>query len=252
MASIHLEDVQLSYPMLGGGSRKRVEGAMVQSAGAIVKDSSSRSRGISALRNISFSLMDGDRVGLIGHNGSGKSTLLRVLAGIYSPLKGKLQVEGRVASLFSVGLGMKPEASGFRNIELAGLMAGFSRREIDERLPEIADFCELGEYLNMPVRTYSNGMAMRLKFACGTAFEPEILLMDEWLGAGDPAFQKKAAKRMRELVDKAGILVLASHNHHQIAEECNMVIWLDRGEIRGIGPPRFILAESDAELNNRK
>ena len=232
--------------MLGGGSRRKVAGHKVQTAGRIVKDSHARSRSITALSDISFELADGDRVGLIGHNGAGKSTLLRVLAGIYAPLRGKVSVEGRVASLFNVGLGMQPEVSGFRNIELAGLVAGYSAKEIESELPRIAEFSELGEYLNLPVRTYSNGMAMRLKFACSTAFEPDILLMDEWLGAGDQGFRMKANNRMRELVDKAGILVLASHNHRQIAEECNMAIWMEQGRVRSMGPVQFVIAEAEA------
>ena len=246
MARIKVEDLFLDYPMLGGGSRRRVTGQKVVAAGKVIKDKSERSRSISALRDVNFELRDGDRVGLIGNNGAGKSTLLRVLAGIYPPIRGKVSVSGRVASLFSIGLGMQNEVSGYRNIELSGLVAGYSKKEVNARLPEIAEFSELGEYLNLPVRTYSNGMAMRLKFACATAFEPEILLMDEWLGAGDPEFQKKANQRMRELVDKAGILVLASHNHHQIAKECNMAIWMEQGQMRCIGPVQFVLAEAEA------
>ena len=247
MTNVQLENVSLTFPLLGAGTRRRVQGQKVEGAGAIVKTKGdNKSRGVQALRDISLKLNDGDRVGLIGRNGSGKSSLLRVMAGIYPPLRGEVKVKGRVASLFSVGLGMQPEVSGYRNIELAGIMAGYNQREVAERLPEIADFTELGEYLNMPVRTYSNGMAMRLKFACSTAFEPDILLMDEWLGAGDPNFQKKAHNRMRNLVDQAGILVLASHNYSQIKQECNMAIWLHKGVIRSMGPVQFVLAESEA------
>ncbi len=245
MAFIHLDQVSLTYPMLGAGSRNLVTKTALVGAGNVLKDKKQRSSGIVALSDISLKIEVGDRVGLVGRNGSGKSTLLRVMAGIYEPLEGRVHVEGTIASLFSLGLGTKTEANGYRNIELAGLMAGYSRDQIDEKLPAIAEFTGLGQYLNMPVRTYSNGMAMRLKFACGTAFSPEVLLMDEWLGAGDPSFQKKASDKMAELVEQAGILVLASHNHQLIKNSCNKVIWLDRGEMKLFGPVDEVLEQVD-------
>ena len=235
MVEIVLENVTLTYPMLGGGSSKRLAGESLVGAGSVVTNADNRSRSVVAIEDVSLSMGDGDRVALIGRNGSGKSTLLRVIAGIYEPLVGRVRVHGAIASLFSAGLGMKPEATGWHNIELAGLMAGYSAKQVAEAASEIAAFSELGQYLDMPVRTYSSGMAMRLKFSCATAFAPDILLMDEWLGAGDAAFQKKAHERMRKLVAQAGILVLASHNHHLLQKECNKAIWLDRGRMRAFG-----------------
>ena len=241
MVEIRLERVTLTYPMLGGGVRKKIGDTALVGAGSVVTGGDDRGRSIVALADISLHLKRGDRVGLVGRNGSGKSTLLRVLAGIYEPQRGRVEIVGDVASLFSVGLGMKPEATGRRNIELAGLMAGRSRREIAEKLPEIEEFSELGQYLNMPVRTYSNGMAMRLKFACATTFASDILLMDEWLGAGDAAFQAKARDRMSTLVADAGILVRASHDVGQIKGSCDKAIWLDRGEMVAFGPVDDVL-----------
>ncbi|MEM6625991.1 MAG: ABC transporter ATP-binding protein [Pseudomonadota bacterium] len=248
MIEIRLENVTLTYPMLGGGVRKKLgDTAALVGAGSVVTDDDDRGRSIVALSDISLHLKEGARVGLIGRNGSGKSTLLRVMAGIYEPLTGRVGIAGEVASLFNVGLGMKPEASGYRNIELAGLMAGQSHKAIAEKLPEIADFSELGQYLNMPVRTYSSGMAMRLKFACATAFSPDILLMDEWLGAGDAAFQEKAKQRMATMVQNAGILVLASHSVRLITDNCDKAIWLDRGRMAAFGPVDDVLAEMSAQ-----
>ena len=141
----------------------------------------------------------------------------------------------------SIGFGMRPEATGYRNIVLSGIMAGLSREEIEGYVPQIAEFCELGEYLNMPVRTYSNGMAMRLRFACGTAYSPEILLKDEWLGVGDPVFRKKAQAGMAALLEKAGILMLASHNNSSVRRNCNKALWLVRGVMRAFGAVEEVL-----------
>jgi len=241
MASILLQNVTLSYPILGSDRSKVMPEDRLSGAGSLIRDDSSRTRSVVALENISLELKDGDRLGLIGRNGSGKSTLLRVIAGVFEPLEGYIRVEGHIAGLFSLGLGIQPEATGYKNILISGLMAGFRREEVLEKLPEIIDFCELGEYLDMPVRTYSNGMAMRLKFACATAFNADILLMDEWLGAGDPEFQDKAQKRLRKLVDEAGIMILASHNHSVIRRSCNKLAWLDRGQLRAFGTVEDVL-----------
>lgn len=249
MAEIIFDHISLAYPLLGGGVRRKLNNETLKSAGAVVKDTTNRGRSVVALSDITLHLQDGDRVGLIGRNGSGKSTLLRVAAGIYEPLTGNVSISGTIASLFSVGLGMKPDATGYRNIELSALIAGFSKEEIQEQRPRIAEFSELGEYLDMPVRTYSNGMAMRLKFACATAFSPNILLMDEWLGAGDPAFQAKAQKRMRTLVEDAGILMLASHNHKQLAAECNKAIWLDKGVMKAFGPVKEVIEQAESAVH---
>ena len=248
MASITLKNVSMAYPLLGSGVRRKVTRGQLESAGALIKDAESRSRSVQALRNITLTLKDGDRLGLVGRNGSGKSTLLRVMAGIYEPSDGVVDVQGNIASLFQVGLGISMESTGYRNIELLGLVAGYSLEEIEALKPEIAEFSGLGDYLNLPLRTYSNGMAMRLKFACGTAFSPEILLLDEWLAAGDPEFKKKARARMRSIVDKAGILVVASHGKRLIRNECNKVLWLHKGEMRALGDTEEVLEEMERSI----
>lgn len=245
MASIKLENITLSYPILGGAKPKVTSTSQTGGAGSVIRDNTNRTRSIVALEDISLDLQDGDRLGLIGRNGSGKSTLLRIIAGIYEPLEGRAQIDGSVAGLFSAGLGVHSETTGYRNIMLSGLMAGYSRREVKAMMPKIAEFCGLGDYLNMPVRTYSNGMAMRLTFACATAFNADIILMDEWLGAGDPTFQDTAQRRLRKMVDDAGILMLASHNHNVIRESCNKLAWLDRGRLRAIGDVNEVLALHD-------
>ncbi|MEL7032712.1 MAG: ABC transporter ATP-binding protein [Pseudomonadota bacterium] len=256
MSSILLVDTTLSYPMLGGQaqlsefSEGRAPDVNRTGAGHIMIDGSQRTKSIVALDRINLKLQDGDRLGLIGRNGSGKSTLLRVIAGIYEPQSGSIHVSGSVAGLFSAGLGVHPETTGYRNIILSGLMAGYSRSDAKDLLPSIAEFSELGEYLHMPVRTYSNGMAMRLTFACATAFDADIILMDEWLGAGDPSFQAKAQERLRKMVDKAGILILASHNHNVIKQSCNKVAWLDKGRLKMFGEVEEVLEAHDRTMSD--
>ncbi|WP_456077607.1 ABC transporter ATP-binding protein [Hyphobacterium indicum] len=188
-----------------------------------------------ALHDITLSIRQGDRVGLIGRNGSGKSTLLRVMAGIYAPDAGAVLIEGQTAGLFEVGLGMRIEATGRRNIILRALMEGDTRDEAEARVDQIADFVELRDFLDLPVRTYSQGMMMRLAFALTTSFGAEIALLDEWIGTGDKNFRKKADARMQEIVANAGIVVLASHNPELVLKHCEQAIWLDQGMIRKSG-----------------
>ncbi|MAS05528.1 MAG: sugar ABC transporter ATP-binding protein [Ahrensia sp.] len=184
---------------------------------------------VTALEGVSFSLQPGDRLGLVGPNGAGKTTLLKVLFGIFEPTSGRVVVDGRVDALFNITLGFRPEATGRRNVELRGLINGWSREQIDARMEEIVAFSELGDFIDMPMKSYSQGMAARLAFAVATTMEPEILLMDEWIGAGDAGFQKKAKQRMDEIAAKAGIIVLASHNRELIARTCNKVLRLEAG-----------------------
>lgn len=186
---------------------------------------------VNALNGIDLRLEAGDRVGLVGHNGAGKTSLLRILGGIYEPSQGTLQIEGSVTSLIDVTLGMDHEATGYDNILLRGLILGLSRKQIQALTPEIQDFSELGEYLSMPVRTYSSGMVLRLAFSIVTCVHPDILLMDEWLSVGDADFVKKAEQRLKQLVDKASIMVMASHNPRVISELCNVLVTLERGKL---------------------
>ena len=243
MAEIFVDDLTLAYPLLGSGVRKKIQKPRMSGAGLVSSNKDEKSKGVLALKNISFHIKDGDRLGIVGPNGAGKSTLLRVLAGIYEPSIGTVYVDGDIATLFNIGLGLQPDATGYQNIILSGLISGKTRKEIIAKIPEIEEFSELGGYLDLPVRTYSNGMAMRLKFAAGTTFSPNILLMDEWLGAGDKKFTQKARKRMNEIVSSAGILVLASHRQRLIQNECNKILWLEGGIMKAFGAVDDILPD---------
>lgn len=206
------------------------------SGGRIARDSKDRII-VEAVRNVSQILSEGDRVGIIGHNGAGKSSLLRLLAGIYEPTAGRIIRQGHITPLFDASLGMDLESTGFENIFLRGLFLNLDPEIIRERTAEIAEFTELGGYLDMPVSTYSTGMRMRLAFGVSTCVDPEILLVDEIFGAGDAKFQAKAKKRMVDLVDRSSILVMASHAMPTIKQICNRAILLDRGEIVAMGDP---------------
>jgi lipopolysaccharide transport system ATP-binding protein len=178
---------------------------------------------------VSLDLRDGDRLGVVGHNGAGKSTLLRVLAGVYAPTRGSYFRQGSIASLIDPMLGIEPDATGYENIALRGVLMGISRREMARLTPDIAEFSGLGDYLDMPVRAYSTGMTMRLGFSIATAVRSDILLMDEWLSVGDADFRKQSEDRLREVVASTGILVLASHSPELINRECNCVVELAHG-----------------------
>ncbi|MGQ0635154.1 MAG: ABC transporter ATP-binding protein [Planctomycetaceae bacterium] len=197
---------------------------------------------VRALENVSLQVREGDRLGVLGHNGAGKSTFLKLLAGIYPPTSGSRRVCGAISSLFDLSLGFEPEASGWENIAFRGYLQGETPRTIREKLQEIAAFSELGEFLNSPVRYYSSGMLVRLAFAVATSIDPEILLLDEVLAAGDLAFQKKCQKRMREMMDKARLIVMVSHDMQALADFCNRAIWLDHGRIRLAGPAKQVIA----------
>jgi lipopolysaccharide transport system ATP-binding protein len=198
--------------------------------GRVARESGSRAV-VCALDGVSFSIKPGDRVGLVGHNGSGKTTLLRVLTGVYEPVEGSLLVNGRVAALLDLSLGMDPEATGYENILLRAVIAGLTPKDVEEKMEEIAEFTELDDYLEMPVRTYSSGMLVRLAFAVSTSVDADILLMDEWLSAGDADFSKKAAARLDRLVDRTPILVLASHDMNLVSRTCNRIFRFEHGRM---------------------
>lgn len=208
---------------------------------------SGRNRFITALDGVSFSLKAGDRLGLVGSNGAGKTTLLKVLYGIYQPTSGSISINGRVDALFNVSLGFRREATGRRNILLRGLINGRTRQEMEARMEEIIAFSELGDFIDMPIKSYSQGMAARLAFSVATMLEPEILLMDEWIGAGDANFQQKARDRMNQLAEKAGIVVLASHQHELIKKICNKILVLNKGRLTSFGD---LSADFDNQMEN--
>jgi ABC-type polysaccharide/polyol phosphate transport system ATPase subunit len=197
---------------------------------------------IRALRDVSLRLGNGDRVGILGGNGAGKSTLLRLLAGIYSPTHGRRVVKGRISSLFELSLGFEMEATGRQNIFYRGYLQGESPRGVRAKLPEIADFCELGRYLDIPVRFYSAGMLVRLAFAIATTIQPEILLVDEVLSAGDLAFHSKARERMRDMISRAKIMVIVSHDLNSLAAMCDKGVWLHKGRVRMTGSMDAVIA----------
>jgi len=186
---------------------------------------------VQALHDVSFEAKAGDRIALVGPNGAGKSTLLRTLCGIYPPIRGKIESRGTMAVMLQPGLGIAPEASGYDNIMLAGLFHGMSPDEIERARPGIIEFCDLGDFLHLPVRTYSAGMRMRLTFAIATSANPDILIMDEVIGVGDKAFIAKANERRKTFMTQTSILVLASHSQAIIRQTCNRIIWLEKGQI---------------------
>lgn len=191
---------------------------------------------VPALKDINLSILEGERVGIVGHNGAGKSTLLKVLAGVYPPSEGERCVEGQISSLFDLSLGFEAEASGWDNIRYRGYLLGETPKSIEEKTTAIAEFSELGDFLATPVKYYSSGMLVRLAFSISTAVDPEVLLVDEVLSAGDMSFQKKARKRMLEMIDRARLIVMVSHDIESLVEFCQRGIWLDHGQIRLDGP----------------
>jgi lipopolysaccharide transport system ATP-binding protein len=230
MAMITLDAVSIEYPVFGADGESLKKTLTAAATGGRIGRGARRTV-VEALHDISLELHDGDRLGVVGHNGSGKSTLLQTLAGVYPPTRGRYFRVGSIASLVNPLLGIEREATGYENIVIRGLLAGMHRPTIRRLTPDIAEFSGLGDYLHMPVHTYSTGMVMRLAFAITTSVPADILLMDEWLAVGDAEFRQKAELRMRELVTQSGILVIASHSPELIARECNRVIEISHGLI---------------------
>lgn len=196
---------------------------------------------VRALDAVSFTLNEGDRVALVGHNGAGKTTLLRVLAGIFEPTLGEVHVEGRVMPLFNMMEGMAPDATGIEMIRVRGTLLGLSVDEIEDRIGEIAEFCELGEYIDMPVRTYSTGMLVRLAFAITTSVTSDILIMDEFIGTGDAAFLERAEARLKGFMEGVRVLVLATHSDAIVRQWCNKAILMEHGRMLDFGPVEAVL-----------
>ncbi|RAZ80291.1 ABC transporter ATP-binding protein [Mesorhizobium atlanticum] len=234
MVSIKLDNVSLVYKLhekltLSAPDRR------INGTGGTIQESG-RKQFVRALDDISFELSAGDRLGLVGPNGAGKTTLLKVLYGIYEPSGGTVAIKGKVDALFNINLGFRAEATGRRNIVLRGLINGWSEAEIEEKMEDIIAFSELGDFIDLPFKAYSQGMAARLAFSVATALDPEILLMDEWIGAGDASFQTKAKRRMDELAEKAGIIILASHSESLLNNLCTKLLTLRNGRKESLVP----------------
>jgi lipopolysaccharide transport system ATP-binding protein len=227
--SVEARGLSLDYPLYTVRAQSLRHAVINAAVGGLLMKTKRDVTVVRALSNISFSLTEGDRLALVGHNGSGKTSLLKVLAGVYAPSSGNLQINGRVTSMISMSIGLDPDASGLRNINTLLLMQALSRREIADRVPKIVEFSELGPYIHMPFKTYSAGMMARLIFAVGTAVEADVLLMDEWLSAGDASFRDKAAARIEAFVGSAKLLVLGTHDYHLVDKVCNKVLMLDAG-----------------------
>lgn len=234
MARITIENLTVEFAIFGASARSIKNKILSQATGGRVMSGARDVVTVRAIDGLNLEIKDGDRIGLIGHNGSGKSTLLRVLAGIYKPSGGSITIEGKVGTLLDPHAGMDPESTGIENIYLRGYMMGMSREEIASKLDEIAKFTELGEFLQLPMRTYSAGMFARLAFAVSTAAENDILLIDEGIGAGDANFRKKAQERIESLFRRTPIVILASHSEALISEFCNRRLHLEHGALKDL------------------
>jgi ABC-type polysaccharide/polyol phosphate transport system ATPase subunit len=241
MAFLRLRDLWVEFPIYQGSSRSLKKSLLAKAHGNLARDARDRVN-VVALSAISLDIEHGDRLAVIGANGAGKSTLLKVLAGIYAPTRGRIDISGRVSALLTASVGLDPDATGRENIVLQGMYMDVHPREMRARIDEIAAFTELGYHLDLPVRTYSSGMMIRLCFAVATSVRPDILLMDEWLAAGDAGFLSKARKRMADFVSASSILVLASHSIPILQEWCNRAILLDHGRIVAMGEVAEIAA----------
>jgi ABC-2 type transport system ATP-binding protein/lipopolysaccharide transport system ATP-binding protein len=248
MPLIEARNIGIEFPVAAPNARSfrhlalrtasRVGGKVLSNEGSF--------RFVQALDDVSFTLQQGDRLGLLGHNGAGKTTLIRVLAGIYEPTSGSLRTVGRNVPMFDIGLGMDDEATGYENIKIRGLILGLTPEEIEERVAEIAEFAELGDYLELPIRTYSSGMLLRLVFSIAASIHGDIILMDEWIAVGDAQFRKKTHDRLLDITNQSGIVVLASHDHGLLRDMCNLGLYLDGGRVRAFGPLEDVLKELPA------
>lgn len=237
MAYIKLDKVSVEFPIFNSSSRSLTNSLVSAATGGRISADKSGHVTVKALSDINLEIKSGDRLGIVGHNGSGKSTLLRVLAGIYEPTSGRITREGKIASLIDIGLGINPENTGKENIYLRGQLMGLSNKDIAKKFDEIIEFAELGDFIQLPVRTYSSGMLLRLAFAVSTSITADILIMDEWLSVGDGDFALKAEQRLQNLVDSAEILIIASHSKSLIEKVSRQLVWLDHGNIKALGKP---------------
>ena len=241
MALIALRNVSIQIPIYDIGASSLRKMILSKAVGGRFERSGSHVI-VDALKDISFEAHDGDRIALVGNNGSGKSTLLRLLSDVYPVTRGTVQVVGGVSPMFDTMLGMSMDATGMENIWISGRLWGMSPAQIRNSLDDIVDFTELGDFLNVPVRTYSTGMLLRLAFAIATVRDPEILLLDEIVGVGDAAFFEKAFSRLQDIIHRSQILFLASHSDDILRKVCNKAIWLDQGSLVQYGEFEQVIA----------
>ena len=232
MAYIDFQHVGVDFPIFASQNRSFKKSLMNIATGGRIASDASSAPVVRALDDINLRIEDGERVGLLGCNGSGKSTLLRVLGGVYAPTTGRAEVRGSIGSLLDINLGTDGESTGIENIYLRGTLLGMTREEIDRELPKMVEYSELGNFINLPMKTYSSGMQMRVAFTVSTQSASDILLMDEWLAVGDQNFQRKAEERLSRLVEQTKILVIASHSQDLIKRVCTRAVWLDHGRMR--------------------
>lgn len=231
MAEIILDNVSLDFPIYGANTRSLKKRILRATTGGLIKQNDSDVITVRALQNVNLHIEHGDRVGIIGHNGAGKSTLLRVISGIYEPIVGQVKITGKITSLLNMMLGLDPESTGLENIKICGILNQMTYAEIQQKTQDIADFTDLGGYLAMPTRTYSNGMQLRLAFAIATSIDPEILVLDEIVNVGDAKFLEKAKQRLNAMIENSKIVVIASHDEHVIRSLCNKVIVMEAGQV---------------------
>lgn len=231
MAHISIRELTVEFAIFGASSRSLKNTIVAQATGGRVMAGARQIVTVRAIDSLNLELKDGDRIGLVGHNGSGKTTLLRVLAGIYKPVAGSIRIEGRVGTLLDPNAGMDPEATGIENIYLRGRLLGMTRKQIDAQIDDIADFTDLGDFIHLPMKTYSAGMQARLMFGISTAVHNEILLIDEGIGAGDDAFQQKAHNRIEKLFARSSIVLIASHSESLLMRFCNRRLQMEHGKL---------------------
>ena len=241
MTQIMLDRVTVDFPIYNARARSLKTEIMRRTVGGHIETREDSRVSIMALRDVSLTLHEGDRLGVIGRNGAGKSTLLRVLSGVYEPPIGRVTIEGAVSSLTDLTMGMDAEATGYDNILLRSVFLGVSVEQARRSIGEVEAFSELGNFLHLPMRTYSSGMMLRLAFAISTAVTPQILIMDELIGAGDAAFMAKAETRLNRLIDSTHILVIASHDPRTLRRFCNKAVLLEEGRVARFGPIEDVL-----------
>lgn len=249
MAHVSLANASVELAVYNSRGRALKSEILRRTVGGGLQDDRDRSvQVVRALSDVSFEARDGDRIGLVGGNGAGKTTLLRVLSRVYPPTSGDARIAGRISSLIDLSMGMDSDATGYENIEMRGIMLGLNRKQAQAIIPDIEEFSELGDFLTLPIRTYSSGMMLRLAFAVSTAVHPDILILDEIIGVGDAAFAEKAERRLHSMIEKASILFLASHDNATIQRFCNRTLWMKGGRLVMDGKPDDVLAAYGADI----